>query len=87
MLDFGISHRWAVLQAIKCQFFITEKCDRLWNGGYWEFLAINSQKGVKKYSQGRTFFCFLKILSAVRTTADLMVFGMGGQWIKRPFTA
>ena len=28
MLDFGISHRWAVSPAIKCQFFICQKLRR-----------------------------------------------------------
>ena len=52
---------------------------------YWDFGAVNSHKGVKNIPQ-RYFFLFLKILSAVRTMADLVVFGMGGQWIKIPFT-
>ena len=59
MLDFGISHCWAVSQAVKCRFFISQKCDGPWSGGYWEFLAINSHKGVKKYSPG-VFFFFLE---------------------------
>ena len=87
MLDFGISHCWAVSQAVKCRFFISQKCDGPWSGGYWEFLAINSHKGVKKYSPGSFFFFFWKILSAVRTMADLVVFELEGQQIKRPFMA
>ena len=27
-----------------------------WHRGYWEFLVINSHKGVKKYSPGGFFF-------------------------------
>ena len=39
-------------QAVKCRFYKCQKCDGLWHGGYWEFLVINSHKGVKKYSPG-----------------------------------
>ena len=81
MLDFGISHRWAVSQAIKCRFFICQKLRCICSRGYWDFWAINSHKGVKKHSPEVLFF-FLKILSAVRTMADLVVLGMGGQQIK-----
>ena len=66
--------------------FKCQKCDGSWHGGYWEFLVINSHKGVKKYSPG-VFFLFLKNLSAVRTMTDLVNFGVGGQRIKCPFTA
>ena len=85
MVDFGISHCWAMSQAVKCRFLISEKCDRSWHEVYWEFLVINSHKGVKKYSPG-FFFLFLKNLSAVRTMADLVNFDVGGQRIKHPFT-
>ena len=64
-------------QAVKCRFFKCQKCDGSWHGGYWEFLVINSHKGVKKYSPG-LFFLFLKNLSAVRTMADFVNFGVGG---------
>ena len=64
-------------QAVKCQFFKCQKCDGSRSGGYWEFLVINSHKGVKKYSPGG-FSLFLKNLSAVRTMADLSEFLCGG---------
>ena len=73
-------------QAVKCRFFKCQKHDLSWHGGYWEFLVINSHKGVKKYSPG-FFFFFLKFLSAVRTMADLVNFDVGGQRIKLPFTS
>ena len=45
-------------QAVKCRFFKCQKRDGSWHGGYWEFLVINSHKGVKKYSPGGFLFFF-----------------------------